>query len=64
MKIYRRPRTHLQPWLINFGACVLFFVPSPTSQEPLKEALILGGLTLATIVVGVLLIPRARRATI
>jgi len=50
--------------LYIFGACVLFFVPSPTSQEPLKEALILGGLTLATIVVGVLLIPRARRATI
>src|SRR5215475_12285561 len=22
MKIYRRPRGHLQPWLINFGACV------------------------------------------
>ena len=25
--------------LYIFGACVLFFVPSPTSQEPLKEAL-------------------------
>jgi amino acid transporter len=51
--------------LYIFGACVLFFAPSPTSQEPLKEALILGGLTLATIVVGVLLIPKSRgRATV
>jgi amino acid transporter len=51
--------------LYIFGACVLFFVPSPTSQEPLKEALILGGLTLVTIVVGVLLIPKKReKATI
>lgn len=44
--------------LYIFGACVLFFVPSPTSQAPLKEGLILGGLTLATIVIGYLLIPR------
>ena len=28
--------------LYIFGACVLFFVPSPTSQEPVKEAIILG----------------------
>lgn len=51
-------------WLCTlyiFGACVLFFVPSPTSQAPLKEGLILGGETLATIVVGYLLIPRRRR---
>lgn len=46
--------------LYIFGACVLFFAPSPTSQEPLKEALILGALTIATIVIGVLLIPRRR----
>jgi glutamate:GABA antiporter len=46
--------------LYIFGACVLFFAPSPTSQEPLKEALILGAETLATIVIGVLLIPRRR----
>src|SRR5262245_22013212 len=47
--------------LYIFGACVLFFVPSPTSQEPLKESLILGGATLVTIVVGILLVPRARK---
>ena len=29
--------------LYIFGACVLFFVPSPTSQSPWKEGLILGG---------------------
>jgi amino acid transporter len=44
--------------LYIFGACVLFFVPSPTSQAPLKEGLILGAETIATIVIGVLLIPR------
>ena len=48
--------------LYIFGACVLFFVPSPTSQEPLKEGLMLGGETIVTIVIGVLLIPRKRRA--
>jgi amino acid transporter len=48
--------------LYIFGACVLFFVPSPTSQAPLKEGLILGGETLATIVIGYLLIPRRHRA--
>ena len=46
--------------LYIFGACVLFFAPSPTSQEPLKEALLLGAETIATIVIGVLLIPRRR----
>ncbi len=44
------------------GACVLFFAPSPTSQEPVREALILGAETIATIVVGALLIPRASRS--
>jgi amino acid transporter len=48
--------------LYIFGACVLFFVPSPTSQEPLKEGLMLGGETIVTIVIGFLLIPRKRRA--
>jgi amino acid transporter len=47
--------------LYIFGACVLFFVPSPTSQEPLKEGLILGGETIVTIMIGALLIPRKRR---
>ena len=48
--------------LYIFGACVLYFVPSPTSQAPLKEALILGGEMLVTIVIGYLLIPRRARA--
>jgi amino acid transporter len=48
--------------LYIFGASVLIFVPSPTSQAPLREGLILGGLTLATIVIGYLLIPRRHRA--
>ena len=48
--------------LYIFGACVLFFVPSPTAQEPLKEGLMLGGLTIAEIVIGFLLIPRKRPA--
>jgi amino acid transporter len=48
--------------LYIFGACVLFFVPSPTSQAPLQEGLVLGGLTLATIVIGFLLMPRRVRA--
>jgi len=48
--------------LYIFGACVLFFVPSPTSQEPLKEGLILGGLTVITIVVGYFLMPKPVRS--
>ena len=47
--------------LYIFGACVLFFVPSPTSQEPVKEGIILALLTLATLVAGYLLIPRRAR---
>ena len=47
--------------LYIFGACVLFFVPSPTSQAPLKEGLILGAETVATIVIGWLLIPKGKR---
>jgi len=46
--------------LYIFGACILYFVPSPTSQAPLKEALILAGEMLVTVVVGYLLIPRHR----
>jgi amino acid transporter len=45
--------------LYIFGACVLFFIPSPTSQAPLKEGLILGAETVATIVIGWLLIRKA-----
>jgi len=46
--------------LYIFGACILYFVPSPTSQAPLKEALILAGEMAVTVVVGLLLIPRRR----
>ena len=49
--------------LYIFGGCVLFFAPSPTSQAPLKESIILGAETVATLLVGWLLIPR-RRPTI
>jgi amino acid transporter len=66
---YRVPGGHgmaaVAAWactLYIFGACVIFFAPSPTSQAPLKEALILGGETLVTIVIGFLLIPRGARA--
>ncbi len=47
--------------LYIFGASVLFFVPSPTSQEPLKETLILSAETIVTIVIGILLVPRRRK---
>jgi glutamate:GABA antiporter len=52
-------------WVCTFYiacACVLFFAPSPTSQEPVREALILGAETIATIVAGLLLIPRVSRS--
>ena len=55
----------LAAWLSTlyiFGACVLFFAPSPTSQAPLKEALILGAETAATLLIGWLLIPRRKSA--
>jgi amino acid transporter len=64
---YRLPGGHgaatVAAWactLYIFGACVLFFAPSPTSQAPLKEALILGAETAATLFVGWLLIPRRK----
>jgi glutamate:GABA antiporter len=66
---YRLPGGHgtatLAAWVCTLyiaGACVLFFAPAPTSQEPLKEAVLLGLLTLATLVAGYLLIPRRSRA--
>jgi len=46
--------------LYIFGASVLFFAPSPTSQEPLKEALVLGAETIVTLVAGFVLMPRGR----
>ncbi len=44
------------------GGGALFFAPSPTSQNPLREGLILGAETIATLVIGYLLIPRTARA--
>ncbi len=62
---YRLPGGAGNAWLASVvctlyiaGAAALFFAPSPTSQAPLKEGLILGAETLATIILGVLLIPR------
>jgi amino acid transporter len=48
--------------LFILGCCVLFFAPSPTSQEPMMEALILAAETLVTIGAGYLLIPKRARA--
>jgi glutamate:GABA antiporter len=66
---YRVPGGHgtatVAAWactLYIFGACVIFFAPSPTSEAPLKEALVLGAETLVTVVVGWLLIPRRARS--
>jgi len=67
---YRLPGGPAPAWLSAVlctvfiaGASVLFFAPSPTSQAPLREGLLLGVETLATLVAGVLLIPRARART-
>lgn len=67
---YRLPGGPAPAWLAAVlctlsiaGASALFFAPSPTSQAPLREAVLLGVETLATLVVGVLLIPRAARST-
>lgn len=45
-------------WLFVFLTCLLFFKPAPGSSEPMKEALLLGGETALTLVVGWLLVPR------
>lgn len=47
-------------WLFILGACVLFFRPSPDAApaQALRESLLLGGECLATLVVGLLLMPR------
>ena len=67
---YRLPGGPAPAWLSAVlctvfiaGASVLFFAPSPTSQAPVREGLLLGVETLATLVAGVLLIPRARART-
>jgi amino acid transporter len=65
---YRLPGGRAAAWVASwictlyiFGACVLFFVPSPTSQEPVKEAVILGIEILVTILLGYFLMPKAAR---
>ena len=65
---YRVPGGEGAAWIASVictlyiaGASALFFAPSPTSQAPLREGLILGAETLATLVIGILLIPRRRR---
>jgi amino acid transporter len=45
-------------WSFVVGGSVLFFVQSPTSESPTLEALLLGGETLATVAVGLLIVPR------
>ena len=45
-------------FLVIATACVLFFKPSPSSQDPLKEAWLLGAEALATLLAGLLLMPR------
>ncbi len=51
-------------WLFIALACVLFFKPSPTAENPglaVRESWLLVAETLVTVVVGLLLIPRASR---
>jgi amino acid transporter len=65
---YRLPGGAGAAWLsaglctafIAFGS-VLFFAPSPTSQFPIREAVLLGVETVATLAVGYFLIPRRAR---
>jgi amino acid transporter len=45
-------------WLFVFLTSLLFFKPAPGAADPLREALLLGGETLLTIAVGLLLVPR------
>jgi amino acid transporter len=49
-------------WLFIAVACLLFFVPSPgvDPAQAARETWLLGGETLATLVVGLLLLPRRR----
>ena len=50
-------------WLFVFLTCLLFFKPVPGSLKPTREALLLAGETLLTIVVGFLLMPRGGRVS-
>jgi glutamate:GABA antiporter len=50
-------------FLFVFGTCLLFFKTSPSSEDPVKEAWLLGAETILTFVVGWLLIPREKTAS-
>ena len=49
-------------WIFIAGATLLFFKPSPSTQDPVRETVLLAAETLATLVAGLLLIPGGRRA--
>jgi amino acid transporter len=49
-------------WLFVFLTSLLFFKPAPGASDPAREALLLGGETLLTVVVGLLLLPRVGRS--
>ncbi len=66
-----RPRPYLMPgglpgawvasvvcWIFIAGATLLFFKPAPSAQDPIGETLLLAFETVATLVAGVLLVPR------
>jgi amino acid transporter len=50
-------------WLFVFLTSLLFFKPAPGAAEPTQEALLLGGETLLTLVVGAVLVPRRAQAS-
>ncbi len=45
-------------WLFVAGACVLFFKPAAMTENAWREMMLLGAETVATLVAGVLLVPR------
>jgi len=45
-------------WVCIAGASLLFFQPAPNSPNALRDTVLLGGETLVTLVVGLLLLPR------
>jgi amino acid transporter len=49
-------------WVFIAGSCLLFFKQAPGAQDAARETWLLGGETFATLVVGMLLIPRQARA--
>jgi glutamate:GABA antiporter len=49
-------------WLFVAGSCLLFFMQSPSSQNPRQEMLLLAGETALTLAAGLLLIPRRARS--